>query len=71
MRYWEGQADVNCLNQSKNTQSGVKSGYRPSQNFPPVMTPKWVVVTILLTKLQSQPCMTIHHTNDETLGGSS
>ena len=35
------------------------------------MTQKQVVVTILDNEFQSQPCLTIHYTNDETVEGSS
>ena len=42
-----------------------------SSKFPPTMTLKHVVVTILETKFQSQPCQIICYTNDRTFKGSS
>ena len=40
-------------------------------NLYPSMTQNWVVVTILEPMYKSQPCITIHHTIDETLEGLS
>eukprot|EP00956_Cyclotella_meneghiniana_P032985 scaffold92594_cov45-Cyclotella_meneghiniana.AAC.2 len=42
--------------------------YAKPNSYPP-MTQNWVVVTTLEPMCQSQPCVTIHHTIDETLAG--
>ena len=49
----------------------MKSGYGCIAKFSPAMIQKQVVVIILDIKVQSQPCLSIYCTNDETLEGSS
>ena len=71
MRYWKGQAGVNCLNQSKVTQCWCEKRVYAKPNLYPPMTQNLVVVTTLEPMCQSQPCVTIHHTIDETLAGLS
>ena len=48
-----------------------KVGVYANPTFSPPMARTYVVVTILQTSIQSWPCLIIHHTNDETLEGSS
>ena len=71
MRHWKGQVAVKCLNQAKHTQTWCDKCVWVKPNLSPLMTQKQVVVTMLDTEFQSQPSLTIHHTNDETLDGSS
>ena len=71
MTHWKGQADVNCLNQSIHTQVLVWEMGTDQPKLVSPMTPWQGVLTMLRTKFQSQLCQTIHHTNDDTLEGSS
>ena len=68
---WKGWDAVNGLNQSEHTQSGCEKWVWAKPNLYPLMTRKQVVVTILEPIHQSQPCITIHHTYNERLDGSS
>ena len=68
---WKGWDAVNCLNQSVYTQFGCERAYGPSQ----ICTNSWpensFAVNISEPIHQSEPCITIHHTYNERLEGSS
>ena len=69
MRHWEGQADVNCLNQSEHTQSWCEMRYTGTKIS---STPRLISgarVIVVENEFKPQPCLTIQYTNDETLGG--
>ena len=70
MRHWEGWDAVNCLNQSKITQSWCQKKWISAK---PTLTPpapqKHVVVTIIEHIYQPQSSPTIHYTCNEKLEG--
>eukprot|EP00956_Cyclotella_meneghiniana_P020006 scaffold34860_cov58-Cyclotella_meneghiniana.AAC.2 len=65
-RQWKGQDDVNCLNQSKFTQSRCGGGLK--LKLMSLVTQKSGVVMVVDLRFQSQPCP--DYTNGETLEGS-
>ena len=58
---------MNCLNQSKLTESWCQKWTRAKPTLAPTMTEKHVVVTILEPTHLSQPPPTIHYTYNEKL----
>ena len=71
MKDWKGWDAVNCLNQPEDTQSGCEKWVWTKPNLYPLITWKWVVVTILEPVYQSQLYLTIHYTYNERLEGLS
>ena len=69
MRHWKGQESARCLclNQSKHTRSWCEKWVWVQPHLCQLMTQNQVVVTITDNESQSQPCITIHNTHDETL----
>ena len=55
----------------KHTWSWCEKWVRVKPNLSPLMNLKLVVMTIVYTKFQSQPCLIEYCTNDEALEGSS
>ena len=60
---------MNCLNQSKLTESWGEKWRRAKPTLTPPVAEKHVVVTNLEPKYQSQPSHTIHYTYNEKLKG--
>ena len=72
MRHWKGWDAVNCLDQSKITQSWCEMEVLSAKLTLTLTSPapqKHVVVTIIEPIYQSQPSPTIHHTYNEKLKG--
>ena len=70
MRYWKGQAAVNCLNQSTHSQSWCELCVNILPHLSPLLTQKKLAETIVDPKFQSPPCLTISYTyDDETFEG--
>ena len=67
MRHWNGWDAVIGLNQSKVTPSWCEKWNTAKVNFNPNHNPKHIVMTDLEPTTQSQPCKTIHYTNNEIL----
>ena len=60
---------MDCLDQSKLTQSWCEKWIGASPTLTPPTPQKHIVMTILEPTYQSQPSPTIHHTYDDTLEG--
>ena len=68
----EGSYCCEFLNQSKHTQSAwCEKWVIALPHLSPLMAQEQVVVSMVDNKFQSQPCLTIQYTNDETMEGSS
>ena len=69
VREWKGCDAVNWPNQSKVTQSWCEKWGFGAEIIPHPSLKNQPAVTVLVNELQSQPCLAIHHTHDETLEG--
>ena len=71
VRQWKGGAGVNGLNQPKQTESWGKSWGHVQQIAPTFDYKNEVVVMVVGNGFTSEPCLTIYHTNGETMEGWS
>ena len=69
MRHWKGWDAVNCLNQSKLTQSWRKKWISAKPTLTHPAAQKHIEMTILEHIYQSHSSSNIHHTYDEILEG--
>ena len=69
VREWKGWDAVNCMDQSKLTQSWCQKWRSAKPTFTPPAPQKHIVMTILEPTYQSQPSQTIHHTYDDRWEG--
>ena len=71
MTHWKGQAAMECLIQSKHTQSGCEQWGLWSRNFHHPQPKSRAVVMVIHHEFPSQLCLALYYTYNETLEGSS